>query len=483
MRNVHRRPRRWLVAIPLLLLVGIAIGCASSGASERTRIAPEHSLGTRGRWIVDQQGRIVILRGVNYNGIESMLFTEQPPELADFQKIRRWGFNAIRLPISWEFIEPSRDEYDEDYLEHWVEPVLNFAAQEGIGVILNMHQWNWSTCFNPPSGRGNGVPPWALPEWTRGNCPYSGDDAFGQMIQATAEFWSDADAREEYMRLWEMLARRYRDHPAIIAYDIFNEPWPSFSVAPLDFDQKILEPFYEELIQRIRAVDPKTLIVYEPTITQDIYGSYLTPMPFENIVYSTHIYTGGTSGGVTGYDGNPQPLLADVQKSVAEAQSQGVPLYVGEFGIGMKEKYQDWIRDELRFQEQYMVSGTWWSMRQHDNTTFGLTEFDTRAEKTGLLDFVSRPYPAATAGELISYSYDEQTKTFTMTFSNNESAEGETIISVPEYQYQGGIRVESSDPDGSWSYSYEPEDGFLHLTVDHARSSHTISVYPAEARP
>ncbi len=483
---MHKQFAKGVITVCLVLLSSIVIGCDD----DEWRYAgpppssPHDRLSTRGRWIVDRQGRIVILRGVNYNGIESMLFTAQPPELDDFKKIKRWGFNVIRFPISWEFVEPQRDQYDEDYLRNWVEPVLNFAAQEGIGVILTMHQWNWSTCFVPPGGsvvtppgRGNGVPWWALPPTIQANCPYTGSNAAARMMSAERGFWLDSTLLEKYMEMWETLARRYGEHPAILAYDLFNEPPPD-SMASAYFDQQVLEPFYQQLIPRLRAVSPTALIVYEPNISWDLFGNQFTPMPFEGLLFSPHIYTGGTAGGLTGYSGNPAPLQADVEKAFSEAQAQGVPLYIGEFGIGINENYQQWIRDEFRFQEQYMVSATWWSMRQHNNATFGLTEFDTRAEKSGLLDFVSRPYPAATAGELLSFSYDEDTKAFTMTFSNSQYASGDTLVSIPDYQYQGSINVESSDPDGRWSHFFDPTDGLLHVTVDPGQQVHTISVTP-----
>jgi endoglycosylceramidase len=488
---VRKQFRQQVIVVCLVLLGVVAVGCDDDewrsaipppSAAPTPTLSPHYSLATRGRWIVDQQGRIVILRGVNYNGIESMLFTEQPPELDDFKKIRRWGFNVIRFPISWEFVEPERDQYDEEYLKDWVEPVLDFAAEEGIGVILTMHQWNWSSCFVPPSGsvvtpagRGNGLPWWALPPAIEANCPYTGSDAATRMRSAEKGFWLDPVLLETYIEMWETMARRYGEHPAILAYDLFNEPPPD-SMTSVYFDQQILQPFYQELIQRIRAVSPAPLIVYEPNISWDLFGNQFTPMPFAGIVYSPHIYTGGTAGGTTGYGGNPAPLLAEVEKAVSDAQAQGVPLYVGEFGIGMNDNYQQWIRDEFRFQEQYMVSATWWSMRQHNNATFGLTEFDTRAEKSGLLDVVSRPYPAATAGELLSFSYDDGTKAFTMTFSNSEDSSGDTIISIPDYQYHGRIKVQSSDPEGHWSYTFDPADGLLHVTVDPRQQVHTISV-------
>jgi endoglycosylceramidase len=482
---MYKQLRQRVIMVSLVLMSTIAASCDDDEwRNQPPPASVQHNLSTRGRWIVDQQGRVVILRGVNYNGIESMLFTEQPPEMDDFKKIKRWGFNVIRFPISWEFVEPQRDQYDEDYLRNWVEPVLNFAAQENIGVILTMHQWNWSSCFVPPSGslvippgRGNGLPWWALPPAIEANCPYTGSDAAARMKSAERGFWLDPALLEKYMELWEMLARRYGKHPAILAYDLFNEPMPD-SLISAYFDRQILQPFYEELMRRIGAISPAPLIVYEPNINWDLFANQFAPMPFEGVAYSPHIYTGGTAGGLTGYSGNPAPLQVEVERAVSEAQAQGVPLYIGEFGIGMNENYQQWIRDEFRFQERYMVSATWWSMRQHNNATFGLTEFETRAEKPGLLDVVSRPYPAATAGELLSFSYDEATKAFTMTFSNNQYASGDTVISVPDYQYHGRISVQSSDPDRRWSYIFDPAGGLLRVTADPSQQLHTISVTP-----
>ncbi len=472
----------WLLLAAALLA---APGCDKNSSDHRGGAAVQYPLSTRGQWIVDSQGRTVILRGVNYNGIESMLFNAQPPAPEDFQLLRRWGFNVIRFPVSWEFIEPERGMYDEAHLETWVDPVIAMAAQEGIGVIINMHQWNWSSCFDS-SGRGNGAPKWALPVWAQDLCPsspYNGSDAYTQVGRACADFWTDMDAREEYMKLWEMMAARYQDNPAVIAYDIFNEPNPGdiWGGRPVEFDQDILEPFHEELIRRIRAVDPQTIIIYECSIMHDIYDNNFTAMPFKNIVYSTHNYTGGTSGGHGGSWNGAEPLRAEIERGVTEAARQGAPLFIGECGVGDSVSFAaDWMHAEYQYQEQYMVSSTWWGLRQHDNKAQGLMEYDTKAEKPGLLDWVSRPYPAATAGTLISYSFDEPTRRFIMTFVNSPSARGDTLISTPEYQYPDGVKVECSDPDGRWSYSHDAANGYVSLTADPARSVHTVYVYPAD---
>jgi aryl-phospho-beta-D-glucosidase BglC (GH1 family) len=100
------------------------------------------------------------------------------------------------------------------------------------------------------------------------------------------------DAREELMQVWEMMVQRYKDHPAIIAYDLFNEPNPGdiWSGHPAEFDQDILQPFHEELIKRIRALDPDKLIIYECSIMHDIYDNFFTALPYPNLIYSVHLY-------------------------------------------------------------------------------------------------------------------------------------------------------------------------------------------------
>ena len=34
----------------------------------------------------------------------------------DYNRMKDWGFNVVRLPISWNYIEPEPEVYDENYL-------------------------------------------------------------------------------------------------------------------------------------------------------------------------------------------------------------------------------------------------------------------------------------------------------------------------------------------------------------------------------
>src|SRR6185436_5699792 len=111
-----------------------------------------------GTWIRDPQGRVLLLRGSNYSGLEWGYFSNQPhgPEEADFAQMETWGVGVVRLPIAWTYLEPEPNRINLDYLRDEVDRVIGFAERHGMAVIVDMHQFNWSSCFTG----GLGVPPW-----------------------------------------------------------------------------------------------------------------------------------------------------------------------------------------------------------------------------------------------------------------------------------------------------------------------------------
>jgi endoglycosylceramidase len=74
----------------------------------------------------------------------------------DFELIQQWGFNNIRLLISWQGTEIEPGVYNYTYMEA-VRSVVRLAAQYNISVLLDMHQDILSYKFC-----GDGFPMWAL---------------------------------------------------------------------------------------------------------------------------------------------------------------------------------------------------------------------------------------------------------------------------------------------------------------------------------
>jgi len=134
-----------------------------------------------GSWIKDDEGRTLLLRGVNLGGSSkvprqpdgathraenffehrtvSFVGRPFPLEEADehFSRLCEWGFNFIRFLVAWEAIEHAGPgEYDEEYLGY-VSALLEKAGQYGIRLLIDPHQDVWSRF----SGE-DGAPGWSL---------------------------------------------------------------------------------------------------------------------------------------------------------------------------------------------------------------------------------------------------------------------------------------------------------------------------------
>jgi len=191
-------------------------------------------------------------RGVNlvpfptgwYNGAVESQF----PTASHIAYYKNVGMNAIRLPLSWEELQPSLGgELNARYLAH-VREFLDLAQTQGMKVLIDVH--NYARYRNSVIG-GTAVPSSAFTD------------------------------------LWKRLATALKSHPAVFAYGLMNEPhdtnglWHSVAQAGVD---------------GVRAADTSRLIY----VSGDNWSNSQTwptvnPKPFvtdpsNKIVYEAHIY-------------------------------------------------------------------------------------------------------------------------------------------------------------------------------------------------
>jgi len=133
----------------------------------------------RGRYFLDQEGRRVLLRGVNLAGtskypigkgtsvrkgffdFDNVSFVGRPFSLTDssehFARLRALGFTFVRLLVTWEAIEhKGPGQYDREYL-NYIQQIVRSAARNGISVFIDPHQDVWSRWTG-----GDGAPWWTL---------------------------------------------------------------------------------------------------------------------------------------------------------------------------------------------------------------------------------------------------------------------------------------------------------------------------------
>ncbi len=159
---------------------------------------------------------------------EGRMGRHEPYSEDDFRWIADWGFDFVRLPISYRCWAGGEGPMamDERVLSQ-VDEAVEFGRRCGIHVCLNMHRAP-GYCVNPP------------PE--------------------PSSLWKDADALAECCHYWQAFAKRYRGIAAQqLSFNLLNEP-----AKP---DENMTRAGHERVIRAltaaIRKEDPQRLIIVD----------------------------------------------------------------------------------------------------------------------------------------------------------------------------------------------------------------------------
>jgi len=238
---------------------------------------------TDGIWFKDDEGRTLMLRGVNLGGSSKVPYEPDgathrresffdhrhvsfvgrpfPLEEADehLSRLRAWGFNFLRFLVPWEAIEHAGPgEYDEQYLDY-LYAMVKKAGEYGFDLFIDPHQDVWSRM----SG-GDGAPGWTFEIIGMDVTKFSETgaaivhcihgDPFPRMIWPTnysrlaaATMFTlffggndfapqtkvDGEAVQEFLQRHyigsvKQVALRLKDLPNVVGYDVMNEPSAGF---------------------------------------------------------------------------------------------------------------------------------------------------------------------------------------------------------------------------------------------------------------
>jgi beta-galactosidase len=150
----------------------------------------------------------------------------------DLDLMAEAGFTVIRVGESvWSTWEPENGRFDLD----WLQPVIDGAHQRGIGVVL-------------------GTPTYAVPPWLARLYPeIAGERRTGQKIPWGARQEADITHpafRFHAERVIRRILQRYAGHPAIIGYQVDNEPG-----LELLHNNGVFQRFVDHLRQRYGTVE------------------------------------------------------------------------------------------------------------------------------------------------------------------------------------------------------------------------------------
>lgn len=285
MREINQR--KWLknkfkmiASLGCALTVALAAGCSSIEQEKKLEI---HEVKEIEKDFWDEQRK-----GTNFMNSTSL------PK--NYEEANKFNIEFIRLaPDKWakdrgflfddepdpspnkDFLIGNADQYEgivEDDFKKLKED-LDAAYARGSKVVL--------TVLSLPGNR-----------WRQFN-NYKNDD----------RIWQDFKYHEQAALFWKDLAFRLKDHPAVVGYNVINEPHPETATGFNDFwtedydkwyNKLVNTPadlnlLYETIVDSIRTVDTDTPIILDSGLFATPWAiKYLKPIDDDNVLYAFHMY-------------------------------------------------------------------------------------------------------------------------------------------------------------------------------------------------
>ncbi len=187
---------------------------------------------------IDSEGRQRIFNGVNLcdkgyheagNPRKTYKVDYDEKLISDLSS---YGFNIVRLGLTWDAVEPEPCNYDEDYLDR-VEKVADLCAKYGIYFFLDMHQDLYGGTVDTPA---DGAPAWACltdgAKFRPTRFVWAEGYFWGKAIHNCFDnFWANKEyngvpLQTYFCNMWKHVAERFKNHPALFGFDMLNEPFP-----------------------------------------------------------------------------------------------------------------------------------------------------------------------------------------------------------------------------------------------------------------
>lgn len=443
-------------------------------------------IATRGKSFIDEYGRERIFTGFNlvdkndYNGGKAGLCYPFDEEF--FAKFKAKGFSIIRLGFVWDAVEPEPGRYNEKLLDT-LGGILDQCAANGVYAYLDIHQ----DCYSSYC-KGDGAPAWAtMTDGFKPRTPkfvWAEGYFFSRAVQrAFDNFWNNREyegrgIQDRFADLWKLLAERFKDKPALFGFDFLNEPYPGTDggkvfrkiiakcvrvtladkairrgklikdalrkdtrIRVLDqytgeifckitgagykliskFDREKYSPFLNKMTSAVREVTNEGIVFIDNSYWSNI-GIPCSNRPIEvngkreeKQCFSPHGYDLMVDTPAYKYASNSRvgAIFAEHKRT---QERLGVPVLVGEWGGNAEgTEWFPHVEFLLETYEKNKWSNTYWCYLN------GMLD-------TPLMSVLSRPYPKAVTGFIVSYRYDKAGGAFSLDFDQQNEFAVPTVL-------------------------------------------------------
>lgn len=239
---------------------------------------------------------------------------------ADIKIIADEGYNSVRVPINYRIFTENEDMFK------YIDLLIEWCRKYSIYIILDLH--------GAPGGQtGTNID----------DSEFNSPDLFINElnIQLTVDFW-------------KMIAYRYKNEWIIAGYDLLNEPLPEWFSR---YYKKVI-PLYKKLIQAIREIDTKHMIILEGVHWATDWSIFNDKLD-NNMMLQFHKYWNS-------------PDRESLEAYLSKREELNVPIFMGEGG----ENNSDWYTGAFRLFEDLDISWNFWTWKKMDttNSPFSITK-------------------------------------------------------------------------------------------------------------
>lgn len=235
-------------------------------------------------------------------------FRENYVTEADIAFIASTGANTVRIPFNYRL-------FANDTGFRLIDRAVGWCARHRLRAILDMH-----AC--PGGQTGSNI-----------------DDSYGSAWL----FESERD-RRRFCNLWRKIARHYAAEPAVLGYDLMNEPISS-SLPNRERLNALLEPLLKEAVAAIREEDRKHIVILGGAQWNTNFKPFADYRFDSNMMYECHLYRSAPT---------------NVLRFVEFRDRTGLPMYMGETG---HNKY-GWYKELSGLMATNGIGCTWWPYKK-----------------------------------------------------------------------------------------------------------------------
>jgi endoglucanase len=259
---------------------------------------------------------------------------------ADLDNIAALGFNVIRLPFWYRNLQEEDGTWRPDRFEK-IDWLVTNAWKRHIYVILDFHGLPGGQSENAHTGR-----------------------------KGKNELWNNNEYLKRSTKIWQEVAKHFKNNPAVAAYDLINEP----EDAP---DRDKLWYVYNHFYKAVRKIDPDHIVTLEAFwkgwVVVDGKKKYVNyeldvlPDPnkfhWTNVVYQMHSYVHDHPNDLEKQHEESKKITDNINahRDWKDAHHDwNVPFLVGEFNC--MELAQAWD-DTIRQYEENQINWTMWTYK------------------------------------------------------------------------------------------------------------------------